>query len=268
MNVTFTDTAGILAQAGAWGFGLYNSGGAGPVGGGLNGTLSTNSSTAASGGAQGWQGYLAQIAYTNANSGFYERRAQTGPANNNQDLVSIGSSSSFQNPPAIAVGIPSVAPSVVLTVGSQYTESLTCTLTSSNALQLDSKLYTGSGTNGTLLSPITTTTSTTPLTTIFDALAIGWRATGSTASTMDINSITINGQSTPILSPPTLGFKLSGSTLTLSWPSNYVGWVLQSNSVNLDHAGWSTVPGSGGTNNISVPLSPTQSNVFFRLSSQ
>ena len=45
-------------------------------------------------------------------------------------------------------------PSTALTVGGQYTEILTYTLTSSNALQLASQLYTGTGTNTTTMSGI------------------------------------------------------------------------------------------------------------------
>ena len=196
-SLTFTDTAGILSQSGVWGFGLYNSGGIPPIGGGLNGSLNGTSSNAATGGAQNWQGYFAQIAFTGANSGFYDRKSQTGAVNNNQDLVSIGSSSSYANPAATAIGTPSTSPSVTLTVGSQYTEVLTYTLTTSNTLQLASQLYTGPDTNGTLLSTMTANTGTAPLTNMFDGLAFGWRATGSTASTMDINSIIVTNHNPP-----------------------------------------------------------------------
>ncbi len=262
LSVTFTNTAGILSQAGFWSFGMYNSGGVLPIAGGLNATLNTSTSNAATGGAQDWQGYLAQIAYTGATSGFYDRKQQTGVLNNNQDLVSIGTSSSYTNPVATGIGIASTTPSVALTVGDQYTEVLTYTLTPSNALQLASQLYAGAATNGTLLSTMTATT-TTPLATAFDSLAIGWRAEGSTASTMTISSITVTGQSTIV--PPGMGFTVTGSTLVLNWPANYVGWSLQSNSTGLDSSNWVTVPASGNATNYSIAINPAMSNVFFRL---
>jgi hypothetical protein len=261
LSVTFTNTAGILSQSGFWGFGLYNSDGVAPIGGGLNSTLSTSSSTAAAGGAQNWQGYVAQIAYTGANSGFYDRKQQTGAANNNQDLVTIGTSSSYQNPAAAGIGTASTTPSVTLTVGGQYTEILRYTLTSSNAIQLGSQLYTGTGTNGTLLSTMTAITGTTPLTTVFDGLAFGWRATGSTASTMIVSSIIVTGHSTP----PTIGYTFSSSTITLNWPANYLGWLLQSNSVSLASPNWSTVPGSGNATSFSITINSAKTNVFYRL---
>jgi hypothetical protein len=138
---------------------------------------------------------------------------------------------------------------------------LTYTLTPSNTIQLASQLYTGTGTNGTLLSTMTASTGTPPLATGFDGLAFGWRATGNTASTMDVNSITVTGQSTP----PTIHFAFSGSAFTLSWPTNYLDWLLQSNSVGLLSTNWSTVPGSGNATNFSTTINPATTNVFYRL---
>ena len=268
LSLTFTNTAGILSQSGVWSFGLYNSGGSAPIGGGLNNTLNATSSNAAIDGVQNWQGYVAQIAFTGANSGFYDRKAQSGPVNNNQDLVSIGSSSSYQNPSAAAIGTPSTAPSVTLTVGSQYTEVLTYTLTTSNTLQLASQLYTGPDSTGTLLSAMTTDTGTSPVATMFDGLAFGWRATGSTASTMDVNSIVVTTHNTSVSIPPVVRYIVSGPLLTLSWPSNYLGWLLQSNRVGLASTNWSIVSGSDAATNFSITLDPAQSNVFYRLISQ
>ena len=262
LSLTFTDTAGILSQSGVWSFGLYNSGGSAPIGGGLNGSLTATSSNAAAGGAQNWQGYVAQIAFTGANSGFYDRKAQSGSVNNNQDLVSIGTSSSYQNPAAAAIGTPSMAPSVTLTVGGQYTEVLTFTLTAANTLQLASQLYTGPDSTGALLSTMTADAGTAPGANLFDGLAFGWRATGSTASTMDVNSIIVTTHNTPVVR-----YTVSGPLLTLSWPG-YLGWLLQSNSVSLVSTNWSPVSGSDAATNFSITLDPAQSNVFYRLISQ
>ena len=262
LSVTFTDTAGILSQIGHWAFGLFNSGGGAPLGGGLNGTLSAAYSTAATGGARNWQGYVAQIAYTGGTSGFYDRKPQTGTANNNQDLAAVGTSQGYGNPVAALVGTASTAPSVTLTVGSQYTEVLTCTLTNAGALQLQSQLYAGSGTNGARLSTMSATTGPTPLTTAFDGLAIGGRAEGNTPSQIDVNSISVVGQTSP---PPALGCTFAGPTLTLNWPANYLGWLLQSNSAGLATTNWSIVPGSGSATSFSIPVNAALTNVFYRL---
>jgi polygalacturonase len=265
LQVTFTATAGILSQSGNWDFGLYNSGGGSlPVAGGLNGSLSTGSSTAATGGTQLWEGYVAQIGYagSSATSDFYDRQPQSaGTANNDQDLVTTSTSSSYNSPGANPIGVASTGPSTVLTVGDQYSEILNYTLTSSNALQLQSQLYAGTGTTGAVMSAMSAVTSTTPLTNSFDGLAFGWRATGSTPSEMTVNSIIVTGQS----SPPIISSAASGSQLTLTWPGNYQGWLLQSNSTGLDSGNWITIPGTDGATNYSFTVSPSAPNTFYRL---
>ena len=41
--------------------------------------------------------------------------------------------------------------------------------------------------------------------------------------------------------------KLSGASLTVSWPSDYVGWLLQTNAVDVGNSlYWGDVPGLGG----------------------
>ena len=77
----------------------------------------------------------------------------------------------------------------------------------------------------------------------------------------------MNGQSPPPVMPTALSSALAGNILSFSWPSNYIGCRLESNSVGLTATGlWFTVSGSDSTNNISVPIQTTCSNVFFRLS--
>jgi autotransporter-associated beta strand protein len=59
---------------------------------------------------------------------------------------------------------------------------------------------------------------------------------------------------------------LSGNQVTLSWPSNHIGWLLQSNSVGLTSTGaWVTVIGSDSTNQFIFTLNPAKTNVFFRM---
>jgi autotransporter-associated beta strand protein len=81
-----------------------------------------------------------------------------------------------------------------------------------------------------------------------------------------------NGQLNLVVSPglPATGtnllFNVAGNQVTLSWPTNYVGWLLQSNSVNLAFTNyWYTVPGSATTNRVPISIVPGNANVFYRM---
>jgi hypothetical protein len=73
----------------------------------------------------------------------------------------------------------------------------------------------------------------------------------------------------PVLLPAAgtdLTVNLTGNQLTLSWPFNYTGWLLQSNSVSLAFTNdWLTIPGSASTDSYHVTIIPTQTNVFYRM---
>jgi hypothetical protein len=73
----------------------------------------------------------------------------------------------------------------------------------------------------------------------------------------------------PVVLPgtgPNIMFSVTANQLSLNWPSSYIGWLLQSNSVNLAMTNdWFTVPGSAGTNSVHITIVPTQSNVFYRM---
>jgi hypothetical protein len=54
--------------------------------------------------------------------------------------------------------------------------------------------------------------------------------------------------------------------MSLSWPTDYIGWQLQSNSVGLDYTeAWFTVSGSALTNEITITPDANQTNVFYRM---
>jgi hypothetical protein len=62
-----------------------------------------------------------------------------------------------------------------------------------------------------------------------------------------------------------LQVSVSGSTLSLGWPTN-LGWTLQTNSVGLTAANqWFTYPGSATTTNVNITINPAKTNVFFRM---
>ncbi|HLX72906.1 MAG TPA: glycosyl hydrolase family 28 protein [Verrucomicrobiae bacterium] len=269
--VTFTNTSGLLTQSGTLGFGLYNSGGNFPVTGGLNGTATTNSTSNAANNAQMWAGYVSQIAFTGGSSRIMTRPAQTTGtlANNDQDLVTSSSgSSSYNNPPGATVGASVGA--VALTTGNVYTELVTITLTGVNTLAITNSLYSGTDTNGTLMSQFGGVASgATYLTNAFDALAIGWRATASTSpTTIDVNNIAINttqiGAYTPSLVPTNIVFQLVGNELNLSWPADHFGWRLQCET-NLTDSNWITVPGSTNIISTNFAIGSTNGSLFFRM---
>jgi hypothetical protein len=77
-----------------------------------------------------------------------------------------------------------------------------------------------------------------------------------------ISAILLN----PILTPPAIAFSVNSSQLSLNWPTNYTGWLLQSNSIALATTNWFSVLGSGNTNQMQITIQPGHSNVFYRLS--
>jgi len=71
--------------------------------------------------------------------------------------------------------------------------------------------------------------------------------------------------------PTNLVWNLSGANLVLSWPMDHQGWrlLIQTNNLaaglSLNTNDWTTVANSSATNQVSVPLNPTQPAEFYRL---
>ena len=209
LTLTFTDTSGILTQAMGLGFGLYNSGGVAPLAGGLNATATSSTSAHTTDGVANWQGYVAQLSQT-ASGRIMDREAQNvGTVTDNaQDLATLGSSSqSYSFPAAATIGSTQASGMITLVAGNQYTEDMLISRNADGSLTIGSNLFAGVGTAGTNLSSMTSNTSTTPLTTTFDGLAWGWRASANaSATTMDTNSITVTANiGTPVPEPASLG---------------------------------------------------------------
>jgi hypothetical protein len=68
--------------------------------------------------------------------------------------------------------------------------------------------------------------------------------------------------------PTNITFSVSGSTLTLSWPVDHTGWVLQAQT-NAPGLGigtnWGVVPGSASVNQYVTPINRANGSVFYRL---
>ena len=80
------------------------------------------------------------------------------------------------------------------------------------------------------------------------------------------NSYTINVRLQPSQTVPVLANSLGGGTLTLNWPADHQGWVVQSNSVSLALTNdWQDVANTASGTNYRVTLNPAWTNVFYRL---
>jgi autotransporter-associated beta strand protein/T5SS/PEP-CTERM-associated repeat protein len=66
--------------------------------------------------------------------------------------------------------------------------------------------------------------------------------------------------------PTNITYSVSGNVLTLAWPSDYLGWYVQSNAVSVaSPSSWFDIPGSQTATTLSVTMSPGKTNVFFRM---
>jgi hypothetical protein len=72
------------------------------------------------------------------------------------------------------------------------------------------------------------------------------------------STVTVNTTSTNIV------FSASDGNLTLSWPADHTGWTLQMNT-NLVTTNWVPIGGSSATNQVIIPINPTNPTVFYRL---
>jgi autotransporter-associated beta strand protein len=212
VQVVFTNTLNSLVAGGTassiW-LGLFNSGGSAPVAGGLaQSALSTTSGSAfATGNCANWQGYVAQI-YSNATPHIITRPIQNGATTTsaNQELLGNNAGSgAFVNPGATILGSSGTATTLNLTLRGTYTIELLIALSGTGTYTISNTLYAGAGTAGTVLLTQGTNnvTGSAYLTTAFDGIGIGTFNKGASLDpVMDISSISITGQSTPVAGPP------------------------------------------------------------------
>jgi hypothetical protein len=73
----------------------------------------------------------------------------------------------------------------------------------------------------------------------------------------------------PPTNPTNITVTVSSGSLTLSWPSNYIGWTLQGQTNNAPNPGlstnWHDVPNSAGTNVFIMPIDPVNGSVYYRM---
>jgi len=82
----------------------------------------------------------------------------------------------------------------------------------------------------------------------------------------DDGSITVlTAPPTVNTNPPVMHVSVSGSTLSLAWPTN-LGWTLLTNSVGLTATSqWFPYSGSASITNVNITINPGKTNVFFRM---
>ncbi len=85
----------------------------------------------------------------------------------------------------------------------------------------------------------------------------------------DVSGLNSNGTikiiATVNLNPTNITVSVSGNQLTLSWPSDHLGWTLQTNASSILDTNWFAVPGSESSTQAVITVSPAVPNVFYRL---
>ena len=78
-----------------------------------------------------------------------------------------------------------------------------------------------------------------------------------------------NGQirvASVVTNTPNIGMAVNGSTLSLTWPNDFIGGTLQTNSVGLAAVNsWFNYGGSASVTNVNIPINTTLTNLFIRL---
>ncbi|MEY2429754.1 MAG: hypothetical protein QOJ40_2639 [Verrucomicrobiota bacterium] len=84
-----------------------------------------------------------------------------------------------------------------------------------------------------------------------------------------VNDLTSSGSISVVQAfnpnPTNITMQVSGGNLTLSWPADHTGWVLQSQMNSLTGTNWVNVTGSESTDQWVMPIDPSNGSVFFRL---
>jgi hypothetical protein len=68
--------------------------------------------------------------------------------------------------------------------------------------------------------------------------------------------------------PTNITASVSSNTLTISWPADHVGWVLQAQTNDLSAGQWFDLPGSDVVNAVVTTMDPATPSMFYRLREQ
>jgi hypothetical protein len=64
--------------------------------------------------------------------------------------------------------------------------------------------------------------------------------------------------------PTNITASVSGKTLTIAWPTDHLGWILQAQTNGMNTDQWFDLPGSGNVNSVAMPIDPANPAVFHR----
>jgi 4-phytase/acid phosphatase len=65
--------------------------------------------------------------------------------------------------------------------------------------------------------------------------------------------------------PTNITASVSSNTLTIAWPADHIGWILQAQTNGLSAGQWFDLPGSDVVNAVFIPINPANTSVFYRL---
>jgi 4-phytase/acid phosphatase len=64
--------------------------------------------------------------------------------------------------------------------------------------------------------------------------------------------------------PTNITASVSTNTLTIAWPADHLGWILQAQTNGLSTGQWFDLPGSDAVNAVVIPINPANTSVFYR----
>jgi 4-phytase/acid phosphatase len=68
--------------------------------------------------------------------------------------------------------------------------------------------------------------------------------------------------------PTNITASVSSNTLTIAWPADHIGWILQAQTNGLSSGQWFDLPGSDVVNAVFIPINSANTSVFYRLRMQ
>ena len=66
--------------------------------------------------------------------------------------------------------------------------------------------------------------------------------------------------------PTNITASVSSNKLTIAWPADHIGWILQAKTNSLSTGQWFDLPGSDVVNAMVILINPANTSVFYRLS--
>jgi hypothetical protein len=188
------------------------------------------------------------------------RLTQVAPASTNAYLTSLTLNPALSFTPAFS----SITFSYAATVA--YGSTPTVTVAAANGNATNQLIYNGA-TNVLAAGVASAPLALNPNPAVTNVIQVQVTAQdGVIRQTYTVNVVQLPSQTKPVL---TSG--VSNGTLTLGWPQDHLGYRLltQTNNLNLGVSAnpndWATVPGSTTTNLITLPITITNLNSFYRL---